>query len=154
METVWERRRLKRETFEPEDMHTARGGEISAHARLGSCTCQALPGPLSLGRSPPMLAGLDALGIPSSRPLPSTGCSPAFVPLPVPFCCLESFSSIHSIIKSSLTKSLLGGGRRGRHCAGCWAPKGELDPALLWRSSQPQRGGMHVKVQNDVVRAG
>lgn len=35
METVWERRRLKRETLEPEDMHTVRGGGISALARLG-----------------------------------------------------------------------------------------------------------------------
>lgn len=36
MDTVWERRRLKRETFEPEDMHTVRGGEISTQAWLGS----------------------------------------------------------------------------------------------------------------------
>lgn len=35
METVWERRRLKRETLEPEDMHTVRGGGISALAHLG-----------------------------------------------------------------------------------------------------------------------
>ena len=35
METVWERRRLKRETFEPEDMHTVRGGGVSARAWLG-----------------------------------------------------------------------------------------------------------------------
>lgn len=27
METVWERRRLKRETLEPEEMHTVREGE-------------------------------------------------------------------------------------------------------------------------------
>ena len=35
VETVWERRRLKRETFEPEDMHTVRGGGVSARAWLG-----------------------------------------------------------------------------------------------------------------------
>lgn len=35
METVWERRRLKRETLEPEDMHTERGGGVSAPAWLG-----------------------------------------------------------------------------------------------------------------------
>lgn len=33
MDTIWERRRLKRETFEPDDMHTAREGGIRALAR-------------------------------------------------------------------------------------------------------------------------
>lgn len=40
METVWERRRLKRETLEPEEMHTVSGGAIRTLAGLGPWTYQ------------------------------------------------------------------------------------------------------------------
>lgn len=100
METVWERRRLKRETFEPEDMHTVRGGGISAPAWLG---------PLDLpGKFPSSVPGASLAQIPRHTGhsyVTAIYLTPAVILLLylclVLFAAWASFSSINRILSSS-----------------------------------------------------